>query len=143
MQDVTAAYEMLRNRNGSAEPQPQSQPPPTYTAPWTPSAASPRRTRLIVIGLAVLAVMSGLVLSGSGSSKPLPDPKRSDDLSALNGRCITLEASGRFKDVVDCTRPHDARVVAVVDKSDPCPIWADSSLDGTKQTLCLDLVVNP
>jgi hypothetical protein len=139
MQDVTAAYEVLRDGKGAHEPPPSAA--ATYAPPAWPPPASPRRTRLIVIGLAVLAVMSGLVLSGSGSSKPLPDPKRADDLTALNGQCLTLERDGRFKDIVDCTRPHDARVVAVVDRGVSCPIYADQTLQGPKQDLCLDMVV--
>ena len=138
MQDVTAAYDALRD----GAPQ-QSIPPttPTYAAPWVPSR-SLRRTRLIVIGLAVLALMSGVVIAGSGASKPLPDPARADDLRAFSGRCITLLPSGGFEGVVDCTRPHDARVVQVVDNGVACPIWSDGAVQGSRQTLCLDLV-NP
>jgi hypothetical protein len=138
MQDVIAAYEQLRERAGPAEPQTTAF---TYTpAPAPAPQRSPQRRRVIVIGVAVLAVLSGLALAGGGSSKPTPDPERDGDLSGMKGLCITLQTSGRFEEVVDCTRPHDARVVEVVDKGVPCPIWADATLPGPKQDLCLDNV---
>jgi hypothetical protein len=94
-----------------------------------------------VIALAVVAVLSGLALAGSGGgSQPAPDLDGGDDLTSLNGRCLTLEPSRRFKEIVDCTRPHDARVVQVVNHGVACPIWSDATLAGTRQDLCLDTV---
>jgi hypothetical protein len=140
MQDLTAAYDMVRDR---VEPERVAASPPPQTHTYYATAPPRRNRRLVIIGLAVLALMSGLVLAGSGSSKPpVPDPERADDLSAFKGLCITLEPSGRFKDIVDCTRPHDARVVDVVDRGVPCPIWSDRTLPGSRQDLCLDMV-NP
>jgi hypothetical protein len=141
MQDVTVAYGLLRDRGDAAEPHaPRPTHAYTYTPTPQPEPAPRSRRRVLVVGLAAVVVLSGLALAGSGTTTPAPDPERDGDLSGLKGMCITLQASGRFEDVIDCTRPHDARVVEVVDKGMACPIWADATLPGPKQDLCLDNV---
>jgi hypothetical protein len=142
MQEINIAYAALRDR----EPLDTATvaPPPPSAPHWQPGAAPPtarrRRWPLLVAAFVIGTVVVGLT-AGSGTPPP-PDPRAGDDLAGLKGRCITLTASGIFEDVVDCTRPHDARVVEVVAHDAACPLWSDSTLPSAKQDLCLDRVGN-
>ncbi len=137
MQDLTAAYQALRDRRPVSASSPAA---PTSAARPAPPAPPRRRTRWGLIVVAVMVASTVAALLTSDASPPPPDPQRDDDLSALEGKCITLRSGGQFEDIVDCTRPHDARVVKVVAHATACPLWSDARLTGTTQDLCLDTV---
>jgi hypothetical protein len=128
MQELNVAYDAARARDRYVAP---PTPPPTYT--YTPPR--PRRVRWFVIALAV-AVLGVGALASSGSSKNAPLPGM--NFAQLEGKCVTFDKVGLPDDVVDCTRPHDARVMKLVDHGTPCPIWTNEQIAGTPVDLCLD-----
>jgi hypothetical protein len=141
MQELNAAYDDLRHRVPSAyEPAP-SPAAPTYAPapPYTPPPS--RRKRRIAIAAAALFLASALIALGDGNHTPgsRRSPTATVDLTELEGACITLDNAGAPDQVVDCTRPHAARVMRVVDHGTGCPIWTDASAPaGPTKDLCLD-----
>jgi hypothetical protein len=144
MQQLNAAYDELRHREPPAEPTeawtaPRYAPPVYQAAPVRP----PRRFRWVAIWVAAMLITTVLALATGGSNNDPSTPNTKDttvDLAVLEGECITRDVIGALEDIVDCTRPHDARVVKVVDHGAQCPLWADDSIAGPKQDLCLDRV---
>jgi hypothetical protein len=144
MQEVNAAYVAIRSGTFAAPPEPTPSPPPANT-PYIPSRppapVKKRRASRLVIVLAGFAAAAGIaLLSGNGGPRHVTpaSPDQTVDLNRLQGSCLAYNDEGRLDDVVDCTRPHAARVMKVVDHGTPCPIWTDSSIPGTSKDLCLD-----
>ena len=145
MQELNAAYDMLRHRDHAAPPPP----PPTYaqsyaqaTAP-PPAWATPRKSRVrwAVVIIATLLVSTCLaLLSGSGSHRTLPHGSSTGgiDLRQTEGECLTFDSQGNPDEIVDCTRPHGARIMRVVAHGTGCPIWTDRTVAESAQDLCLD-----
>lgn len=140
MQELNAAYDAARRRDAFVPPPP---PPPPYTAPsyatstWhAPASPRPRRVRWFVIGVTVFVLAVAALASTGDATKNAPPPGA--NFAQLEGRCVTFDEVGLPDDVVDCTRPHDARVMRVVDHGVPCPIWTDQTIAGTPKDLCLD-----
>jgi hypothetical protein len=136
MQELNAAYDHLRHRV-PVEPAPAPTPPPSSPL----AVASPPRRRRVAIVVAALFVASALIAVSSGNHTPgsRRSPNATVDLTELEGACITLDNAGGPDQVVDCTRPHDARVMRVVDHGTACPIWTDGSAPaGPTKDLCLD-----
>lgn len=142
MQELNAAYEELRARGAS--------PPPPHASAftWTPPPASPaaptapiRRKRWIALALAAVVVGSAFALINADNRPQHVTPAGPDatvDLARLEGSCLAYNESGELDDVVDCTRPHAARVMKVVAHGTGCPVWTDSSIPGATKDLCLD-----
>jgi ferric-dicitrate binding protein FerR (iron transport regulator) len=140
MQQLNAAYDELRHRAVAPTPSPATAP----AAPWQPAprpVAPPRRARWLLIAVAAVLVTSVLVvLTGDARNAP-PAPSNTGttvDLTQLDGECLTLDTTGELEDIVDCTRPHDARVVKVVDHGTECPVYAHARMAGPTKDLCLD-----
>jgi DnaJ-like protein len=149
MQEVNAAYLALRSGTYVALPEPP--PPPTSPpggpgAPYAATRPAPetRRRRLSrpvvllfgFVGIAGLILLAG---RGGGPQHVTPaSPNQTVDLNRLQGSCLAYNDAGRLDNIVDCTRPHAARVMKVVDHGTPCPIWTDGSIPGPTKDLCLD-----
>ncbi|MEY2417333.1 MAG: hypothetical protein QOG90_13 [Actinomycetota bacterium] len=139
MQELNAAYDELRHRVAApvVAPQPVRQPAP---AP-PPPPPSPRRKRWIAVSVAALFLASALIALTDNNDTPRlrRGPNATFDVARLEGACITLDKAGVPDEVIDCTRPHDARVMRVVDHGTECPIWTDGSAPLTPdKDLCLD-----
>ena len=136
MQDLNVAYDALRRREAMSPPSaPRHEPPPTYRA-----APTKRSRRWVTVGLGVLVASALVAMVAIEPFDPTPTetPDGTVDLTTLRGRCLTLDVSGGLENVVDCTRPHDARVTAVVNRGVPCPVYTDKSMAGPTKTLCLE-----
>jgi hypothetical protein len=141
MQELNAAYEQLRTRGAT--------PPPPPTASWTPrpttyaapAAAPPRRKRWIALAVAAVVIGSAFALVNADSRPQHVTPASPDatvDFTRVEGACLAYNDAGQLDDFVDCTRPHAARVMKVVDHGTACPVWTDSSIPGATKDLCLD-----
>lgn len=133
MQELNAAYSSVRDGPPPILTRPAAPPPATYRAPR-------KRRWPLIIAAAMLLTAVAVALSGGSNPAERPPPRDDIDLTQLIGECITLRVDGEIDALVDCTRPHDARVVAVVDHPTPCPIWSDAHLAARTQDVCLDRV---
>ncbi|MEY2472376.1 MAG: hypothetical protein QOK28_1705 [Actinomycetota bacterium] len=146
MQELNVAYDELRHRVAAPVAAPAREPSDLRVSPrpvrQPPAAApSPRRKRWIAVSVAALFLASALIALTDNNDTPRlhHGPNATFDVARLEGACITLDNAGVPDEVIDCTRPHDARVMRVVDHGTECPIWTDGSAPATPdKDLCLD-----
>jgi hypothetical protein len=147
MQEVNAAYFSLRSGTYVAPREPSPTPPPTTPgAPYAATRPAPPTKRrrlswpvLVLFGFVGIAGLILLTGRGGGPQHVTPaSPGQTIDLRRLEGDCLAYNDDGQLNDIIDCTRPHAARVMKVVDHGTPCPIWTDGSIPGPTKDLCLD-----
>lgn len=123
MQELNAAYEAATSAPPAVDADPgpgpnwsqdQFAPPARLRTPRPPRRAFYKRP-VFYIGAALL----GLAVGFSGATDE-PSPETRPAIFGLIGRCVNL-VERDISEVVPCAGPHDAWVVDVVDRTEPCP----------------------